>query len=253
MDEKSSDYYALLVERNKDMAYKDPKIKLEKRFGLRELPETAQVQFSNVRQTPDELLEDWVDRVLSLATRAFRELPEKHMYQQVVMRLSHGAVDKEAGSYASNIPPKNIEEAIDKMRWHHHSHQAIYGRPPRREVKQVYPVAYNGGEARVCVIGANRVEEMRLKKEMKEVLWAQKKEIGEIKSNLAALSTQMTVMMEEVKRSRVSGFRAPSRSTSPRREDKQGCYHCEEMGHFRRVPKLFGITERGKTSIFPGN
>jgi hypothetical protein len=57
-------------------------------------------------------------------------------------------------------------------------------------VKQVYPVAYNGGEARVCVIGANRVEEMRLKKEMKEVLWAQKKEIGEIKSNLAALSTQ---------------------------------------------------------------
>jgi hypothetical protein len=152
MDEKSSDYYALLVERNKDMAYKDPKIKLEKRFGLRELPETAQVQFSNVRQTPDELLEDWVDRVLSLATRAFRELPEKHMYQQVVMRLSHGAVDKEAGSYASNIRPKNIEEAIDKMRWHQYNHQAIYGRPPRREVKQVSPGSHNGGEARVCVI-----------------------------------------------------------------------------------------------------
>jgi hypothetical protein len=32
--------------------------KIEKRFELRELPETAQVQFSNARQTPDELLED---------------------------------------------------------------------------------------------------------------------------------------------------------------------------------------------------
>jgi hypothetical protein len=31
--------------------------KLEKRFGFRELPETAQVQFNNARQTPDELLE----------------------------------------------------------------------------------------------------------------------------------------------------------------------------------------------------
>jgi hypothetical protein len=41
--------------------------KLEKRFGFRELPETAQVQFNNARQTPDELLEDWADRVLSLA------------------------------------------------------------------------------------------------------------------------------------------------------------------------------------------
>jgi hypothetical protein len=65
-----------------------------------ELPETAQVQFNNARQTPEELLEDWVDRVMSLATRAFRELPEKHMYQQVVVRLCQGAADKEAESYA---------------------------------------------------------------------------------------------------------------------------------------------------------
>ena len=80
-------------------------------------PETAQVQFNNARQTPDELLEDWADRVLSLATRAFRDLPETHMYKQAVVRLCQGAADKEAGSYASNIRPKNIEEAIDRMRW----------------------------------------------------------------------------------------------------------------------------------------
>jgi hypothetical protein len=46
--------------------------KLEKRFGFRELPETPQVQFNNARQTP----EDWADRVLSLATRALRELSQ---------------------------------------------------------------------------------------------------------------------------------------------------------------------------------
>ena len=114
------------------MAYKDLKMKIEKRFGFRELLETAQVQFSNARQTLEELLEDWADRVLSLATRAFRELPEKHMYQRAVMRFFQGAAYKEAGRYASNIRPKNIEEAIDKMRWHQHNHQAIYGRPPRK-------------------------------------------------------------------------------------------------------------------------
>ena len=175
------------------MAYKDLIIKLEKRIGFRELHETAQVQFSNGRQTPDELLEDWADGVLSLATRAFGNLPENHMYQQEVVRFYQGAADKEAGSYASNIRPKNIEEAIDKMRWHQHNHQAIYGCPPRREVKQVSPGSYNGGEARVCVIGANTGEEMSLKKEMG-------KEMGEIKSNLAALSAQMAVMMEEVRK-----------------------------------------------------
>jgi hypothetical protein len=54
-----------------------------------------------------------------------------------------GAGDKEAGSYAFNIRPKNIEEAIDEMRWHQHNHQAIYGRHPRMEVKQVFPGSYN--------------------------------------------------------------------------------------------------------------
>jgi hypothetical protein len=55
-------------------------------------------------------------------------------------------------------------------------------------------------EARICVIGANTGEEMSLKKEMGEVLSAQGKEMGEIKSNLAALSAQMAVMMEQVKK-----------------------------------------------------
>ena len=67
------------------------------------------------------------------------------MYQQAVVRLCQGASDKEAESYASNIRPKNIEEAIGKMRWFQHSYQAIFGRNPRREVKQVSPGAYYGG------------------------------------------------------------------------------------------------------------
>ena len=94
---------------------------------------------------------------------------------------------------------------------------------------QVSPAAYNGRvdswEARFCVIGANRGEEMSLTKEMEQVLSAQGKEMEEIKSNLAACSAQMAVMMEEVKKSSNSGYRAPSPSPFPRREDKQGCYH----------------------------
>jgi hypothetical protein len=190
-----------------------------------------------------------------LAIRAFKDLPENHMYQQAVVMFCQGAADKEVGSYTSNIRPQNIEEAIDKMRWHQHSHQAIYGSPPRREVKQVSPGAYNCGldcgETRVCVIGANRGEERSLKKEMGEVLSAQGKEMEEIKSNLAALSAQMAVMMEEFKRSRVSGYRAPSRSPSPRREDKQGCHHCGEMGHFKReCPKYLGSPKGEKRVSF---
>ena len=75
--------------------------------------------------------------VLSLATRAFRDLPEEHMYQQAVLRLCQGAADKEAGSAASNIRPKSIEEAVDTIRWHIHNKRAIYGKHYRGEIRQV--------------------------------------------------------------------------------------------------------------------
>ena len=119
------------------------------------------------------------------------------MYQQAVVRFCQEAADEESGSYTSNIRSQNIDEAIDKMWWHQHSHQGICGRPPRKEVMQVSTGAYNvrldGGETRVCIIGANRGEEMSLKKEMVEVLSAQGKEVGKIKSSVAALSAQMAV------------------------------------------------------------
>ena len=161
------------------------------------------------------------------------------MYQQAVVRLCQGASDKETGSYPSNIRPKNIEEAIDKMRWFQHNYQAIFGRNPRRGVKQVSPGPHYGGEARACVIGADRVAEKSLEREMGEVLSAQGKEMSEIKSNLTALSTQMAAMMAEVKKNLIDRYRAQSRSPSPRKGDKQGCYHCGVMGHFmRECPSL---------------
>ena len=56
------------------------------------------------------------------------------------------------------------------MRWFQHNYQAIFGttlgRNPRKEVKQVSPGPYYGGEARVCVIGDDRVAENSLEKKM---------------------------------------------------------------------------------------
>ena len=80
-------------------------------------------------------------------------------------------------------------------------YQAIFGttlgRNPRREVKQVSPGPHYGGEARVFAIGTDRVADKSLEKKMGEVLTAQGKEMSEIKSNIAALST---AIMEEVKK-----------------------------------------------------
>ena len=88
---------------------------------------------------------------------------------------------------------------------------------------------------------------------MGEVLSAQGKEMSEIKSNLAALSTQMAAMMEEVKKNRIDRYRAQSRSPSPRKGDKQGCYHCGVVEHFKRECTSLGSPIGEKRVSFQDN
>ena len=117
-------------------------------------------------------------------------------------------------------------------------------------MKQVSPGPHYGEEARVCKIGTDRVTDKSLENKFEEVLSAQGKEMSDIKSNIAALSTQMAAIMEEVKRNRIDRYRAQSRSPPPRKGDKQGCFHCGAMGHFKReCPRLGSPTGEKRVSF----
>ena len=77
-------------------------------------------------------MEDWADRLLSLATKAFRHLPEDHASTQAILRFCQGCSDKEAGQHAATQRPTSMEDAIDKIKWYQHTVKAIYGHPVRK-------------------------------------------------------------------------------------------------------------------------
>jgi hypothetical protein len=51
---------------------------------------------------------------------------------------------------------------------------------------------------------------------------------------LAQVSRVAPLEFKAVKRNRKDRYRAQSLSPSPRKGDKQGCFHCGAMGHFKR-------------------
>ncbi|MES9883358.1 MAG: helix-hairpin-helix domain-containing protein [Sedimenticola sp.] len=222
LEGKASEFYALLIERNTKIDFFDLATKLEKRFGFKDLPETAHIQFMQARQLPQESLDEWADKVLTLATRAFQSLPDEHMYQQAVMRFCQGSMDKEAGQHAANLRPKTIEEAIDRIRWFQHTNQAIYGRQSRREIKYISSDSeVENSPVRVRVA-------TQAKASMESRMTIVESQLSDINKNVEKLVAgfQKCVSMGSTPR------RSYSRSPSPTRSSN--CYKCGGIGHFKR-------------------
>ncbi|CAG2220118.1 unnamed protein product [Mytilus edulis] len=139
LEDKASDFYTVLLESNKDIAFSTVVTKMVKRFGFQEPQETSQIQFQTITQKKEESLEDWADRVLSLATQSFKDLSEEYMTKQAVMKFCQGCNDPEAGQHACGFKPVSVENAIDIIKWFQHSRKAVQahiaqGKTP--EVKQ---------------------------------------------------------------------------------------------------------------------
>ena len=123
---KAADFYAILLEQKHTLNYRQLLNKLESRFGAKELPATAQGLFQQATQAPRETLEDWADRILTLATRAFKGLPEHYSNSQAVVRFCQGLTDKEAGHHVCIQEPKSMEQALNGIKWYQYVHQSMY-------------------------------------------------------------------------------------------------------------------------------
>ena len=123
---KAADFYAILLEQKHTLNYRQLLNKLESRFGAKELPATAQGLFQQATQAPRETLEDWADRIMTLATRAFKDLPEHYSNSQAVVRFCQGLTDKEARHHVCIQEPKSMEQALNGIKWYQYVHQSMY-------------------------------------------------------------------------------------------------------------------------------
>ena len=78
------------------------------------------------------LLEDWADRVMTLATPAFVDLPEDHLKQEAIAKFSQGCCDKDAGKHACFEHPSTMEEALNLVKHHQYISQAVDGKQSKK-------------------------------------------------------------------------------------------------------------------------
>ena len=130
---KASEVFAALTQRDPDLDFFELVGKLERRFGVRELPETSQIEFQYARQGPEEDVLEWADRVSHMATLAYAALPDDFVEQQCIMRFCQGCRDKESGQWALNMRPSTLEKAVHFVQWNKHTSRLVLGRGSVRQ------------------------------------------------------------------------------------------------------------------------
>lgn len=195
--------------------------KLEKRFNFVDLPETLQVQFMGAHQNATEKLEDLDDRLLSPAMKAFRDLPEEHIYSQAVWRFCQGCCDKEAGQHAAMSRPKSMEEAIDKVKWYQHTTKAIYGKPVRQ--REFSGDSDNEIES-VRTINAAVKSERNFppSTHQSDHLKSMEAQIQILVENMQTLQTKLTSMENKQR-------------TRPQKTETRTCYNCEDQDTWQKI------------------
>ena len=270
---KAGAYYTLMTEMNADISFRQMMIKLDKRFNSTEQPETLQAKFNQLFQDQSETIQDWADRVLSLATRVFKDLPEQHITRQAIMRFCIGYKNKEAGQHACATKPRTLEMAVEAIEWYECIHQAVYGKDHSYDHRAPNEVSdrqmYSQGTTVAAQVKtewnnwsqgsrdprrAMHGDEIQdLNKEVKKLSKhdsEQDQKIDQVMEQIKALNAKMDKLADQVlkftlrSRSQSPGQNRPTsrrdRSVSPRRD---GCFHCGESGHFKRdCPKTKQVT-----------
>ncbi|KAH3718482.1 hypothetical protein DPMN_061286 [Dreissena polymorpha] len=73
------------------------------------LLERAKVTFFSARQAENESVDDWADRVCTLAGNAYRDLSEEYVLQKSILRFCMGAKERESEERVMNHRPVSIE------------------------------------------------------------------------------------------------------------------------------------------------
>ena len=137
---------------------------LEARLGVKELTETSKAKFHQAYQKPEESLEDWADRVMTLATPAFVDLPDGYLKTEAIAKFCQGCSDKDAAKHACFEHPPTMEEALNLIKHHQYiSSQVVDGKKARKGNETTVNTVQSPSEVRIEQLIASALKEFATK------------------------------------------------------------------------------------------
>ena len=196
--------------------------KLKKRFGKKDLPQTLRAEFSQLRQSTEENLDDWADRVYDHAMDAYAGMADTFIQEEATRRFCQRLLDKECASFVGGRLPTNLDEAVRSVREFTQNCKAVYG---------------NSRKVRTVVVDEEDTSTHQIRQVQASTTPSKESsELSEIKALLQGLATSLQNVTKREPTEEFRRSRQMSRSPNRRRfrfSASIHCYGCGGIGHMK--------------------
>lgn len=214
-------YFDILRRRGAMLSFREVVLRMEERFGKSSLRAASQLEFSSIAQKPEETIEQWADRVMDTAQKAFGSGTSPEIFQeQLIVRFALGCSDGEAGQQLINNPPCTLAEAIKRVKTYQLSRQAVVRRP--RAVRSVSSERDSEGrrDSRSPPAHRRKLSDYECRDKSEERKTSSPRDSRESSRGRSPTHSPMRGKSASSGRSKSSGSVV--------------CYDCKEPGHIRR-------------------
>ena len=212
---KSVSFYGRLQVRDDDRDdFNLLKQRLNDRYSHHDPPHTLRQQLHTIRQTVDEDLESYAERIQQMAYEAYPEALSRTIEDACIDSFLRGCKEKRAALNAMDKNPVTLQSAISQVKGAIHNRKALYG--ASNSLRQVTFADHEGMDEGVAI---RKVEASSL-----------------IDSKPLPMDQLSTVVAQLAKV--VASLQNRSRSPSPRPRSRSPaesrCFNCSTIGHFNR-------------------
>ena len=198
--------------------------RLERHFGRKDPPATVRRMLQGLRQLVDQSLEDFADKVYSLAQDGFPDAGEETIEIVAVEAFLRGCTDKAAALTAMNHNPTSLYAALDHVIAAIHNHRLLGA----KHTSEIRRVSFGDEQDDFSKIRSIQHEE-------KEPNTKMMSEVTQLKKDMVELSQNVAEILKTLRTSAVSPSQNRGRSFSPSSSTRTfRCYNCNEQGHVMR-------------------
>ena len=210
---------------------------MKERFDKKDQPHIIRRQLQEIKQNPEETIEEFVERIEDLATEGYEGIPEYFKNTDTIDAFLRGCTEKRAALVTLDKDPKTLEEAMQYMKSAITNQKLIGG--IKKEVKRVT----------FDEVDESSPEKLSIRRTNIRTPSPPSSNTGTLENRITRLEEEQqehTKLLKEIIRSlkdpeRRTGSRSPEkeprqyRSPSPSRsESSSECFKCGKMGHYAR-------------------